>query len=331
MVCGILSHMCSFVTHGNFGDLDTEKPKEHDYYIVYFIAIFILLLLLLTCPPISEVWLNQEVVMFQPLTGTSPYLGSVAIVNFIFYFLAPPVTTFFLIISPHPLALHPTASPSHPLEPLHSLCCTFFSPPTLLGAERLSTWTAPPPDGLHKSSLRLTPLMSVPWSSSPYACDWLVPHLIAPPFDALNLFPDPYQILGVLLYEVPFLPLPTYINLTPPLSASTGGPVPAVTEGFALCYLCPPIPCASVLSSLYSTPSLGVLWWLVLSSGVLFQKSASPGRLQSLDSARSSPHYRAAPTCKCRLGYPPPPTPTPQVMSKLKGWLENIIFTTELA
>ena len=37
-----------------------------------------MLLLLFSCPPVREVFPNHEVVMFQPQTGTSPYLGYVA-------------------------------------------------------------------------------------------------------------------------------------------------------------------------------------------------------------------------------------------------------------
>ena len=42
------------------------------------ILLFLLMLLLFTCPLVRGVCPNYEVVMFQPHTGTHPYLGSVA-------------------------------------------------------------------------------------------------------------------------------------------------------------------------------------------------------------------------------------------------------------
>ena len=56
-----------------------------------------LLLLLCNWPPVNEVCLNHEVVVFQPCTVTPPHLGSIAIVTtFIYSPSAPPDSTIFL-------------------------------------------------------------------------------------------------------------------------------------------------------------------------------------------------------------------------------------------
>ena len=79
--------------------------------------------------PVPEVCPNNEMVMFQPRTGTSPNLGPVA--HCYVYFLVPP----FLFISPPDFLLgrHPTPAP--PLTPFPAA----LSVPT---QDHLTTWAS---------------------------------------------------------------------------------------------------------------------------------------------------------------------------------------------
>ena len=70
------------------------------------------MLLLISCPPVREVFPNYEVVMFQPRTGTPTDLGSIT--NFYRAILLIPVPPFSVC---HPMS----AQGGYPLMPLPSL------------------------------------------------------------------------------------------------------------------------------------------------------------------------------------------------------------------
>ena len=111
---------------------------------------YILLLFLLTWSPDREVWLNHEVVMFQPRTGTFLYLGSVTIVNLISSLSRPTYFKSFLGLHffPWTYSYHPSIW--HRLKTFHSLCCTHFPPQkNQPGVECPSTCTSPQPVSLH--------------------------------------------------------------------------------------------------------------------------------------------------------------------------------------
>ena len=80
------------------------------------------------CPPVRMLSPNNEVVVFQLLTGTAPDLGSVA--NYTYYSIppAPPVSTFFLGLLISPLYLNaPPSLVYFIVAPLSYTC----SPPPL--------------------------------------------------------------------------------------------------------------------------------------------------------------------------------------------------------
>ena len=133
------------------------------------------MLLLLTWPQVCEVCPNHEVVMFQIFTATSPDLGSVAIVNIFFIFSARPVTTalWILCFTPGPAYYLPPIF--HPSTLLHFICCTSYPLRTILGTEKMYTWTALTHANLRRPSLRFPHLPGDPWSSGPHAFDWHVP------------------------------------------------------------------------------------------------------------------------------------------------------------
>ena len=86
-------------------------------------------LLLCLQPQVFTVCPNHEMVMFQPRTVTTLYLGSVA--NYTFYSnpFTPPVSTGFLYLFISPL--YPTTPPSVGFVVISPLFCT-HSPPFLL-------------------------------------------------------------------------------------------------------------------------------------------------------------------------------------------------------
>ena len=92
------------------------NPVDHVWWVcVYFL------------PPVHAVFLNHEVVVFQPQTGTAPDLGFVA--NYTFYYSPPalPVSTIFLDVFIYPL--YPTPPPSVAFVVLTPLYCTRSPPP----------------------------------------------------------------------------------------------------------------------------------------------------------------------------------------------------------
>ena len=86
------------------------------------------LLFFLTWPPVRELCKNHEVVMFQPRTGTSPYLGSFAIVNLISILFLPTCFNYLLDIISPPCTYSYLPPIFHHSIRFHSLCCTRFSP-----------------------------------------------------------------------------------------------------------------------------------------------------------------------------------------------------------
>ena len=123
------------------------------------------------CPSVCAVFLNHEVVEFQPRIVTAPDLGSGA--NAYNYSTppAPPVPKVFSVFV-YPPCPPPGLSPIsssilHPSTPLLYLSLYPLLPtPCCPGAERPSTWTTPPPAGLHRSyvlpSLPCRPSEGVP-------------------------------------------------------------------------------------------------------------------------------------------------------------------------
>ena len=189
------------------------------------------------------------------------------------YFLSSPPHLLqpFMDLSFPPLDLHPTAphfspfnvntlSRLQPLLPLNSLgsgvnihldIAATHRPPLLVYA-------------LPSLSGRPLEVLNV--------CLWLpCPSSARPPFDSLDLDPGPCQLLGVLLSEGTSLPLPVLVTLTsaPPLSDSTGDPVPCrswrvfVAFFISPCTLCIRLVlpvfraiswCLLVISSLFGCP-----------------------------------------------------------------------------
>ena len=90
--------------------------------------------------------------MFQPWTGTSLDLDSVAIITLIFYPLLP---TFHNCFYGYVLSLPPYLLPTVPhFSPFGNTSLSLLRlilppPPTLLDVEQLTTWTPTPPTGLH--------------------------------------------------------------------------------------------------------------------------------------------------------------------------------------
>ena len=178
--------------------------------------------------------------MFQPQIETSIDLGFFAIVNLI---TSRPLPTCFkqvLDLFPSPPKLTPT-TPQYVTIQRHStyLCCTHFYPPASLNAEHSSTWTSPPPDGFHRSSLCLPPLPSLtcfPGPPSPLesraACIWFpcpLSVLPPPPLATLYMRPGPCHTIGVLPSEgtsLPFLRCPHVFSPTSGFNWHDHGHVP---------------------------------------------------------------------------------------------------------
>ena len=82
-------------------------------------------------PPVREDFPNHEVVMFQPWTGTSPYLGSVDYF-YLLYFLVPP----FIFLLPPDVRPRGQPTPTSPLKPSPSA-------QSVPAQYRLPTWVSP--------------------------------------------------------------------------------------------------------------------------------------------------------------------------------------------
>ena len=111
-------------------------------------------LLLCFWPPVHAVCLNHKVVAFQPHIVTAQYLGYVSNIANI---LASHPTCSNCVMDirfPLPPDISPIAPPSFTHQ--RRFCLSFLlllSPPSCPGMERPTTWTAPPPAGLHRSSV----------------------------------------------------------------------------------------------------------------------------------------------------------------------------------
>ena len=122
--------------------------------------------------PVRKLYLNYEVVVFQPHTGTPPHLGSVAIVtNFISIPPAPPDSNIFLdCYFPSSVLLPPPHQ-----QPFIFVVLYFLPSPQLLSHfKSLPTWMFPTPAGLRRSSLRPAPHACIcrrlPWRCVPPFC-----------------------------------------------------------------------------------------------------------------------------------------------------------------
>ena len=128
----------------------------------------VLLLLLLTLPPVREVCPNHELVMFQPWTENSLYVGSFDILTLFIVSPSPPDSTIFWIFVFLPQA-YSCLPPSVTIQRRSTLYLSPASPPrTRPGAESPSTWVLPPPASLHRSSLFLTPFLSSTFYPGPF-------------------------------------------------------------------------------------------------------------------------------------------------------------------
>ena len=160
-----------------------------DFMCVYFL------------PPVRVVCLNLEVVVFQPCTGTTPDLGSVAHYTFYAIPTAPPVSTVFLYILIHPL--YPT-SPTQP--PLISIVC--HSIPSILDPPPTSYTSAkirPPGRHPHLSPTRLRVL-----TCGDVYCVRLIPLLCPSPVTRSLSSPGGFPIAGPSISLVSSLLLPVF-------------------------------------------------------------------------------------------------------------------------
>ena len=210
-------------------------------------------------PPARPVCPNHEVVEFLPRTVTDPDLGSVANAYNISIPPAPPVPTMFWIVfspPPRPISYRPSifhrrrcfSLSLHPLPP----------PPSYPGAERLSTWMAPPPAGLHHSST-LPSHAERPKEFLARSCDCL-PLSSYPPLCRTRPVPRSLSAPGVSPIRGS-LPPSAYLHhphsCSPPCQPRPASHSPAVPEWWSRVFL-PPCPCASALPSPSSSLSLGV-------------------------------------------------------------------------
>ena len=188
------------------------------------------MLFLLACPPVCTVCTNHEVVVFQPCTGTALYLGSVAIFTTIIDSYRLTCFNRFWVSRPPPPGPDPyRSSIFHPSILLHSLVAPTSIPPTRPGIKRPSTWMYPQPAGLHH--LSALPSIARRPQVVPFA-SLCLPSLICPPplFAILELRPGTCQIQGFYRPRLPpplcLPPYPARLPPPPPLTASTGIPVP---------------------------------------------------------------------------------------------------------
>ena len=150
-------------------------------------------------------------VIFQPWKGTSPDLVSFAIVDLFSVLSAPPVTTVlwifffpprtYILPPPHisPLdasslsLLYPLLSPISPgiIVTVHMNCAPTRRLPSLVSVI----------SSLFGRTLEFRAALKCPSS-------------VIPPFVALDHHPCPCHLLGVVLYEGPFLSLPSFVALT---------------------------------------------------------------------------------------------------------------------
>ena len=147
-------------------------------------------------PPVIEVYLNYEVVLFQPWTVTPPHLGSVAIVKILLsFFPAPPDSTIFLGRSfPSSILPTPTSEAIHRRSTI-SVCTR--SPPPLPARSaahmEIACTCHPLATNAHICAPRRMP------ASAAVSCE-----CVPPPFAVLGLHPGPFHPLeGVHLLWVP--------------------------------------------------------------------------------------------------------------------------------
>ena len=96
----------------------------------------VLLLLLLTLPPVREVCPNHELVMFQPWTENSLYVGSFDILTLFIVSPSPPDSTIFWIFVFLPQA-YSCLPPSVTIQRRSTLYLSPASPPELARARRV--------------------------------------------------------------------------------------------------------------------------------------------------------------------------------------------------
>ena len=138
-----------------------------------------------------------------------------------------------------------------------------YPPPSFQGAERPSTWTAPTPDGLHRSSALSSPSVQ-PKEFLARACVWL-PSYVCPPFAVLDMCNKVPVGLRVFPPGGPLFSMSasTICTTTPhPWRPRLAYQSPVDTGWWCHC-LCTPIPCSSASPYLCSAPYLGIIWSLI--------------------------------------------------------------------
>ena len=227
---------------------------------------------------------------------------------------ASPVSTVFWISVPPPprteLLLLPHLSP---FNAAYLSLCTRLSPPTRPDVERPSTWAAPPPAGLHRSSA--LPSLAGGHKELPAQAYDCRPSFGCPPFAVLDPRLGPCQTQGFSRPRVgPFLPLPPSVARmsAPPPAGLNRRPSPLPVPRGLRCVLLSPVPCASASPSPCSVPSLGVFWSLI-SLRMSFcarsrgQGASTPWQLLAQDLAPTLLGHAVA----IQATPPPPPVPVP--------------------
>ena len=152
------------------------------------------MLLLLIWPSAHDLCPNNEVMMFQPWTGTSTDVGSVAIVNLLLVSPTPPVSTVLWIFFPPPGTQSYRPPICYRSTPLHFCILHPLLPPHLSGVRSVRPpgrcphpmdSTAHPCAYIHCRSRPVSQVPHVPWSPAPRAFGCLVSHKFSPPFPPL--------------------------------------------------------------------------------------------------------------------------------------------------
>ena len=179
-----------------------------------------------------------------------------------FYLSAPPIPTVLWIISSSPRAY---LLLTHPLSPIYSaslsLFAPFFFPPSRPVAERLSTWTTPPPAGCNRS-YSPPPLPGVPNEFLMQSCACL-PLSGCPSFSDLDLRLDICLSQSSLVR----VSLPPYTQLPQPHAPPSCRPQPEtqspVSPELRLRVLLPQSHSRGVASWVWKRtrrPQIGSLW-----------------------------------------------------------------------